>query len=60
MSLSSEFCVLSGTGLCDGLIPRPGELYRVCVCMSLSVTKLNSNPLHFQWGRLKEVRIIHE
>ena len=20
-------------GLCDGLIPRPGESYRVCVCV---------------------------
>jgi hypothetical protein len=27
-------CVLSGTGLCDGLITRPGESYRVwCVCV---------------------------
>ena len=27
-----ECCVLSGRGLCDGPIPRPGEFYRVwCV-----------------------------
>jgi len=25
-------CVLSGRGLCDGLIPRPEESYRACVC----------------------------
>jgi hypothetical protein len=29
MCVSCECCVLSGRGLCDGLIPRPGESYRV-------------------------------
>ena len=24
------FCVLSGIGLCDGLITRPEESYRLC------------------------------
>jgi hypothetical protein len=32
MSVCCECCVLSGRGLCDGLIPRPEESYRVwCV-----------------------------
>jgi hypothetical protein len=32
MSVSCECCVLSGRGLCNGLVPRPGESYRVwCV-----------------------------
>jgi hypothetical protein len=32
MSVSCECCVLSGRGLCDGLIPRPEESYRLwCV-----------------------------
>jgi hypothetical protein len=32
MSVFCEFCVLSGTGLCDGLITRPEESYRMlCV-----------------------------
>ena len=31
MSLSSEYCVFSGRGLCDGPIPLPEESYRVCV-----------------------------
>jgi hypothetical protein len=32
MSVSCECCVLSGRGLCDGLIIRPEESYRVwCV-----------------------------
>ena len=30
MSLTYEFCVLSGRVLCEGLIPRPEESYRVC------------------------------
>jgi hypothetical protein len=29
MSLSCECCVLSSRGLCDGLVTRPGESYRV-------------------------------
>jgi hypothetical protein len=29
MSISCECCVLSGRGLCDGLITFPGESYRV-------------------------------
>jgi hypothetical protein len=29
MSVSCECCVLSGRGLCDGLITCPGESYRV-------------------------------
>jgi hypothetical protein len=32
MSVSCECCVLSGRGLCDGLVPRPEESYRMwCV-----------------------------
>jgi hypothetical protein len=29
--VSCECCVLSGRGLCFGLIPRPEESYRACV-----------------------------
>jgi hypothetical protein len=35
MFVCCEFCVLSGRGLCDRLITRPGESYqmwRVVVC----------------------------
>jgi len=35
MDVCCECCVLSGRGLCDGLITRPGEsyrLWRVVVC----------------------------
>jgi len=30
MSLCCECCVLSGRGLCDELITRPEESYRLC------------------------------
>jgi len=33
--------VLSGLNLCDGLIPRPEELYRVCLCVCVCVTECN-------------------
>ena len=33
MPVCRECYVLSGRGLCDGLITRPGEFYRVCVCV---------------------------
>jgi hypothetical protein len=34
ISLSCEYCVFSGTGLCFGWITRPEEFYRVwCVCV---------------------------
>jgi len=39
MSISCECCVLSGRGLCFGLIPRSGESYRVCVCVFMCVTE---------------------
>jgi hypothetical protein len=29
MSVSCECCVLSGRGLCDGLVPRPEKSYRM-------------------------------
>jgi hypothetical protein len=33
MSVSCECCVLSGTGLCDGLISCPEVYHRVYVCV---------------------------
>jgi len=38
MNVSFECCVLSGRGLCVGLITRPEESYRVwCVCVCVCV-----------------------
>jgi hypothetical protein len=31
MSVSFEYCLLSGRALCVGLITRPEETYRVCM-----------------------------
>jgi hypothetical protein len=47
MHVCREYCVLSGRGLCYGLITRPEECYRVCV--SVSVIRCNNNPVHIQW-----------
>ena len=35
MSFSCECCLLSGTGLCDGTIPRPEDSYWVCVTVNV-------------------------
>jgi hypothetical protein len=37
MSVPCECCVLSGRGLCVGLITRPEEPYRVSVCVCVRV-----------------------
>jgi hypothetical protein len=45
--------VLSRTGLCDGLIPRPEKSYRLwCVYVC---DQINNNPLHLPWLGRKEV-----
>jgi hypothetical protein len=57
MSVYGECCVLSGRGLCVRPIIRPQQSNRVCVracararvCVSLSVIRCDSNPLHLQW-----------
>jgi hypothetical protein len=55
ISVSCECSLLSGRGLCDGLITRPEESYRVwCV---LSVIRCNNNPLHPPWVVRKRSRI---
>jgi hypothetical protein len=51
MSVSCECCVVSGRGLCDGLVPRPEESYRVsCVwsVWSWSVQK---------WGGCRAIKV---
>ena len=39
MSVCYECCVLSGRGLCVGLITHPEESYRVCLCSICDVAK---------------------
>jgi hypothetical protein len=43
-SVSCECCVLPSSDLCDGMIPRPGESYRLCHC----VVRCNNNHLHLR------------
>ena len=45
MDVCYECCVLSGKGLFDGLIPRPEETYRVCMCR-MCVINCDNNPPH--------------
>jgi len=53
MSVSYECCVLSGRGLCDGLITRPEESYRlwcvVCVCVCVCVCDLETSRMRRPW-----------
>ena len=56
MSVSCMWCVSSRRILCDGLITRPEESYWVRECVSLNVSRCNSNLLHLQWVG-KEARL---
>jgi hypothetical protein len=46
MTVCCECCVLSGRGLCDGLIPHP---VCMCVCACVCVIRCNNSPLQLQW-----------
>ena len=44
MSVCCDCCVLSGRGLCEGLITRPEESYRLwCVVCDIETTKIFVN-----------------
>ena len=52
MFVCCECCVLSGRGLCDGLITRPGEsyrLWRVFVCDQETSKTRNIKPATGLW-----------
>jgi hypothetical protein len=52
MFVSCECCVLSGTGLCDGLITRPEDSYRlwgVVVCDEETPTSRRLKPATGLW-----------
>jgi hypothetical protein len=40
MSVSCECCVLSGRGLCNWLVPRPEESYRVCLTVIVKLRQM--------------------
>jgi len=56
MYVCCECCVLSGRGLCDELITRPEESYRLwCVVVfNLEITKIlvNEEEVKAHWGGL--------
>ena len=54
MFVCCECCVLSGRGLCDGLITRPGESYRLCcvVVCDLKTSRMGA-PYIYDISRLK-------
>jgi len=51
MSVCCECCMLSGRGLCDELITRPEESYRLwCVVGDLEKTNLVNEEAKTHWG----------
>jgi hypothetical protein len=52
MSVCSEWCVLSGRGLCVGLITHPDESYRVW-CVWVWSWNLNNEEALAHWGLLR-------
>jgi len=51
MSVCCKFCVLSGRGLCDELITRPEESYRLWCVVVCDLEKTNlMNEAH--WGAI--------
>jgi len=49
MSVCYDRCVLSGRGLCDGLITRPEESYRLCCAV---VCDLETSRMGRPWPAL--------
>jgi hypothetical protein len=53
MSVCCECCVLSGRGLCDGMITRPEESYRlwcVAVCDIVTSSMRSQTSIHCDWS----------
>jgi hypothetical protein len=57
MSVCCECCVLSGRGLCDELITRPDESYRLwCVVVCDLETSWMKRPWP-TWGLLRQIKL---
>ena len=52
MDIYCECCVLSGRGLCDGLITRLDESYRLWRIVVRDLEKCVNEKALFQWGLL--------
>jgi hypothetical protein len=57
MSVSCECCVLSGRGLCFGLIARPEESYRMCGVSECD--SFDNEEALTHWGRSRHGRSIY-
>jgi len=64
MSVSCECCVSSSRGLCDELINRPEESYRVCMCVHLRACVCvcqwrwsRATLIHLKWVGRKKFRL---
>jgi hypothetical protein len=55
MHVYCECCVLSGRGLCDGLIARPEESYRVWCVITIMMPEQSDSPgplwVLVSWGK---------
>jgi hypothetical protein len=60
MSVSCEFCVLSGKGLCYGPILRPEGSYRVFVCHCLRAINLKNDTAVARVGLLRQRKKYHK
>jgi hypothetical protein len=49
MFVSCTVFVLSGRGLCDGLIPRPEESYRLLCVFESDEAKINNLDTYCEW-----------
>ena len=54
-SVCCEFCVFSGRGLCDGLITRPGESYRLW-CVWVWSWSLDNEEGLAHWGGCRAIK----
>jgi hypothetical protein len=55
MVVCFECCVMSGRGLCDGLITRPEKSYRLCRVVVCDLKNVNEEALaHWGLSRLKQ------
>jgi len=59
MVVSCECCVLSGRGLCDELIARSEEFYRVWCFVVCDLETMNEEALA-HWGLLRQKKEIIE
>ena len=54
-----ECCVLSGRGLCDGLITRPKESYRLWCVVVCDLEYLKNNEAMVRVGSQRQSKKVH-